>query len=55
MAELAAVESYSPHPLAQAMVARIGGLPRPTATDVIAHPALGIGGGVGETRYFIGN
>ena len=54
MAELAAIESCSEHPIARAIVARaaFGGL---SATDVRTHKGLGITGTVGGTEYFLGN
>jgi P-type Cu2+ transporter len=51
MAELAALESYSSHPIAKAF-------PRSkmlTATEVIHHPGKGITGVVGGAAYFVGN
>src|SRR4051794_31050708 len=55
MTEVAAVESCSPHPIAKAIVAHVGGLPLPAVADVVSHPGMGISGVVGQTRYFIGN
>ena len=54
MAELAAIEACSEHPIARAIVARaaFGGL---SATDVRTHKGLGITGTVGGTEYFLGN
>ena len=52
MAELAAVESYSEHPIARAVVGRLSGLP--AAHDVRIHAGRGISGVVGETEYFVG-
>ncbi len=54
MAELAAVEACSEHPLAKAM-GQIPNLPRLNALDVLFHPSMGISGVVGATRYFIGS
>ena len=54
MAELAAVEACSEHPLAKAM-GQIPGLTRLKASDVLFHPGMGISGVVGVTRYFIGS
>ena len=53
MAEFAAVEACSEHPLGRAVAARYGqGL---KASDAIVHPGMGISGVVGGVRYFIGN
>jgi P-type Cu2+ transporter len=52
MAELAAIEACSEHPIGKALAARAGGL---TARDVRVHTGQGISGVVGETRYFLGN
>jgi cation transport ATPase len=54
MAELAAVEACSEHPLAKAME-QIPGLTRLKASDVLLHAGMGISGVVGVTRYFIGS
>src|ERR1017187_1783505 len=53
MAELAAVEAWSEHPIAKALVAQVTGLP--TAEDVTVFPGRGIAGSVNGTRYFLGN
>jgi heavy metal translocating P-type ATPase len=61
MAELAALEMHSNHPIAKALVmwGRPPGLPgkqsAPVVRDVVLHPGEGISGTVGGTRYFIGN
>jgi cation transport ATPase len=53
MAELAAVEACSEHPLAKAVAqAHPTGL---KALDVTIHPGMGISGEVAGVRYFIGN
>jgi heavy metal translocating P-type ATPase len=54
MAELAAVEACSEHPLAKAME-QIPGLTRRNASEVVLHAGMGISGVVGATRYFIGS
>jgi heavy metal translocating P-type ATPase len=54
MAELAAVEAFSEHPLARALVAAHPAGAR-TASDVRIHTGMGIGGRVGDTEYFLGN
>ena len=53
LAELAAVESYSEHPIARAIVGQVPDLPR--ANTVRLHAGRGISGIVAETDYFIGN
>lgn len=53
LAELAAVEAHSEHPLAKALVAAFPC--ERTATDISIHPGMGISGVVNGTRYFIGN
>jgi heavy metal translocating P-type ATPase len=53
MAEVAAVEAHSNHPIAKALTARYSGGLR--AVDVVAHPGMGISGVVNGARYFIGN
>jgi heavy metal translocating P-type ATPase len=71
MAEIAAVEARSEHPLAKAIVARGAGTPAALdtcvpmsrdvagtsarSTDISIHPGMGISGVVDGTRYFIGN
>jgi heavy metal translocating P-type ATPase len=53
MAELAAVEACSEHPLGKVVTARYGkGL---KASDVAIHAGMGISGVVGDVRYFIGS
>jgi len=53
MAELAAVEACSEHPLGEAVAERYGhGL---RASNVTIHPGMGISGEVEGVRYFIGN
>jgi heavy metal translocating P-type ATPase len=53
MAELAAVEARSEHPLGRVVAERYGhGL---QAADVTIHAGMGISGVVGGVRYFIGN
>ena len=53
MAELAAVEACSEHPLGKVVAARFdSGL---KAVDVTIHPGMGISGVVGGVRYFLGN
>jgi P-type Cu+ transporter len=51
MAELAAVEAHSEHPLAKALGQGTG----LTAREVTIHQGQGNSGVVGETRYYIGN
>jgi heavy metal translocating P-type ATPase len=53
MAELAAVEAWSEHPIAKALAGQASGLAR--AQDVTVFPGRGIAGEVGGTRYFLGN
>jgi len=53
MAELAAVEAHSEHPLAKALAASFP--TQLTATDISVHTGTGISGVVNGTRYFIGN
>ncbi|MEO8595802.1 MAG: cation-translocating P-type ATPase [Candidatus Solibacter sp.] len=53
MAELAAVEAWSEHPIAKALVERYGG--RAEARDVRVRPGRGITGVVAGTEYFLGN
>jgi len=60
LAELAAVESYSEHPIARVIAGQplrpangVSDLPR--ANTVRLHPGRGISGVVKETEYFIGN
>ncbi|HTS27617.1 MAG TPA: copper-translocating P-type ATPase [Bryobacteraceae bacterium] len=50
MAELAAVEASSEHPIGRAL-----GSTSLTATDVAVHKGLGIAGTVNGIRYFLGN
>jgi heavy metal translocating P-type ATPase len=52
MAELAAVEAFSDHPIAKALMGQASGL---GARDVKLHRGMGISGWVGETECFIGN
>ena len=51
MAELAAVEAHSEHPIAKALV----GQALPPASEIKLHPGQGISGVVNGTSYFIGN
>jgi P-type E1-E2 ATPase len=51
MAELAALESYSSHPIAKALQAPT----TLTPLSVQHHPGQGLTGTIGETDYFIGN
>jgi heavy metal translocating P-type ATPase len=53
LAELAAVEAWSEHPIAKAMAGEAAGLP--PAQDVTVFPGRGIAGSVNGTRYFLGN
>jgi heavy metal translocating P-type ATPase len=55
MAELAAVEAWSEHPVARALalVAQAAGVLR--ASDVMVFPGRGIAGTVNGTRYFLGS
>jgi len=54
MAELAALEACSEHPLAKAIT--YGHTPpNRNATDVTIHAGMGISGVVGGVRYFVGN
>jgi heavy metal translocating P-type ATPase len=53
MAELAAVEACSEHPLGEAVAQKYGtGL---AASEITIHQGMGIGGVVNGVRYFIGN
>jgi heavy metal translocating P-type ATPase len=52
IAELAAVEACSEHPIGRAMAGQARGL---VAHDICVHTGQGISGVVGETRYFLGN
>ncbi len=52
MAELAAVEACSEHPIGKALTPGAGRL---TAHDIAIHTGQGISGVVGESRYFLGN
>jgi len=53
MAQLAAVEAWSEHPIAKALVAEYGG--RAEARDVQVRPGRGISGTVDGVEYFLGN
>jgi heavy metal translocating P-type ATPase len=53
MAELAAVEAWSEHPIAKALPRKAAG--PPTAQDVTIFAGRGISGAVNGTRYFLGN
>jgi P-type E1-E2 ATPase len=53
MAELAAVEAWSEHPIAKALAGQPSGLLR--AQDVTILPGRGIAGAVNGTQYFLGN
>jgi Cu2+-exporting ATPase len=59
MAELAAIESYSEHPIAKALTGQprpATGVPdEPCPSDVTIHKGMGISGVIGTTRYFLGN
>jgi heavy metal translocating P-type ATPase len=55
MAEIAAVEACSEHPLAKAILAAHGGGLLAAASDISIHPGMGISGVVNGARYFIGN
>jgi heavy metal translocating P-type ATPase len=57
MAELAAVEAYSEHPIAKALrqPPRQPRMEAIAARDVTIHRGMGISGVVGERRYYIGN
>jgi P-type Cu2+ transporter len=52
MAELAAVEARSEHPIGKALAARAAGL---DCREVAVEAGRGISGMVGEARYFLGN
>ena len=54
MAELAALETCSEHPLAKA-ITRCHAPSARKASDVTIHPGMGISGVVGGVRYFVGN
>jgi heavy metal translocating P-type ATPase len=54
MAELAAVEAFSEHPIAKAL-RQSPHLPHMEARDVAIHRGMGVSGAVGERRYFLGN
>ena len=54
MAELAAIESCSEHPIARAIVAQMGRASMP-ATNVRTHKGQGITGTIAGTEYFLGN
>ena len=53
MAELAAVEAWSEHPIARALAGQAGG--SPAAREVAIHAGRGITGSVNGTQYFLGN
>jgi heavy metal translocating P-type ATPase len=53
MAELAAVEAWSEHPIAKALAGQAASMPR--AQDVTVFAGRGIEGAVDGTRYFLGN
>jgi heavy metal translocating P-type ATPase len=53
MAELAAVEAWSEHPIAKALAGQASAAMR--AQDVTMFPGRGIAGEVNGTRYFLGN
>jgi heavy metal translocating P-type ATPase len=53
MAQLAAVEAWSEHPIARALGGQSGALP--AARDVAIHAGRGISGTVEGTQYFLGN
>ena len=55
MRELAALESYSEHPIAKAVLEYVGsGWTRESACPTL-HPGMGISGRIDGTEYFIGN
>ena len=53
IAELAAIEAYSEHPIARVIVGQVSDLPR--AREIQIHQGRGISGLVAETKYFIGS
>jgi heavy metal translocating P-type ATPase len=55
MAELAALEARSEHPIGKAIVQHVAAAQVPEVRDVTVHTGMGIAGRIGETRYFIGN
>ncbi len=55
MRELSALESFSEHPIAKAIVAYGGAAANLCVEDVSLYPGMGLSGVIGETRYFIGN
>ncbi|MGO9261543.1 MAG: heavy metal translocating P-type ATPase [Bryobacteraceae bacterium] len=55
MAELAALEARSEHPIGKAIVQQYSAARLPEVRDVTVHTGMGIDGRIGETRYFIGN
>jgi heavy metal translocating P-type ATPase len=56
LAELAAVESRSEHPIGKALVSHLGMAGRlPEAQDFVIHAGMGISGVVNGVRYFLGN
>ena len=54
LAELAALEARSEHPIARAIAAQLR-QPIAAATNVRTHPGMGISGTVAGTGYFLGN
>jgi heavy metal translocating P-type ATPase len=54
LAELAAGEAWSEHPLAKSLEKAVPG-PRLQACEVRIHAGMGIAGRVGDTGYFLGN
>jgi heavy metal translocating P-type ATPase len=54
MRELAALEAFSEHPIAKAVVEYAGESAGATS-DVCLHAGMGISGVIGDRRYFIGN
>lgn len=55
MAELAALEARSEHPIAQALVRHMGAARPIEIRDVRVSTGMGIAGSIGGSRYFIGN
>jgi P-type E1-E2 ATPase len=57
MPELAALESYSEHPIAKAIAAQVPvpAMAAPSVRDIRVHPGRGITGLIDGTEYFIGN
>jgi heavy metal translocating P-type ATPase len=55
LAQLAAVEACSEHPIGRALVEHVRESSLPAATNVELHPGMGISAAVEGVRYFLGN